>query len=88
MYRIIGRTEDGRVKVIKKTSIGEFQWWTDRTTNVSWYSSTGTSSLLYTALNGSSFLENTTYVPSGWEDLIADTSWKYGDNAAGTGCAG
>ena len=31
-------------------------------------------------INGSSFLSNTTYVPSGWSDKIATTTWKYGDN--------
>ena len=79
MYRMIGITEDGRIKVIKKTSIGEYQWWTDYTTNVPWYSETGNKSLIYTALNGGEFLDNISYVPSGWSDLIADTSWKYGD---------
>ena len=79
MYRIIGVTEDGRLKLIKKTSIGEYQWWTDFTTNVPWYQETGNRSKLYTALNGSDFLGNNEYVPSGWDELIADTSWKYGD---------
>ena len=75
MYRIIGVNEDNQLKVIKMTDLPDaMQWWTDYTTDVPW-----TSSLIYSNINGSSFLNNTTYVPNDtWKNKIADTNWKHG----------
>ena len=78
MYRIMGITEDGRMKVLKKTTIGIYQWWPEKREDVRWYSSTGNSSLLYTALNGNDFLESETFIPGEWENYIEDTEWKSG----------
>jgi len=79
MYRIIGITEAGLVKVIKKEALeNTMQWWTSEA-DVPWYAEAGNKSLIYTNLNGSEFLENKTYVPDGWENKIADVAWKYGN---------
>ncbi|MBQ8901635.1 MAG: hypothetical protein IJY87_01040 [Bacilli bacterium] len=75
MYRIIGIKENGQMKLIKKEALNsELQWWSDYETDVTW-----PNSLIYDAINGSSFLTNTTYVPNGWESKIATIDWKYGD---------
>ena len=75
MYRIIGIQENGQMKLIKKEALNStVQWWSDYTTDVTW-----PNSLIYTTLNGNDFLLNETYVPTGWENKIATTTWKYGD---------
>ena len=75
MYRIIGVNSSGQVKLVKKETLNStLQWWSDMYTNKTW-----PSSLIKSAINGSSFLTNTTYVPSEWESKIATTTWKYGD---------
>ena len=76
IYRIIGIASDGRIKVMKNYALeSTMQWYSNYTTNITWPNST-----LYSSINGSSFLTNTSYVPNGWEDKIEDTIWKYGDN--------
>ena len=76
MYRIIGINSSGQLKLIKKEALNStMYWWSDYTTNKTWPDST-----IKTNINGSSFLSNTAYVPSGWGDKIATTTWKYGDN--------
>jgi len=76
MYRIIGINEDGKLKLIKKEALNStMEWWSDYLTNKTWPDST-----ISININGSSFLNNTTYIPNGWSDKIAVTSWKYGDN--------
>ena len=74
MYRIIGKTENNQLKLIKKEALNTaYAWNTANVKNVKWNEST-----LYSGLNGSFFLTNTAYVPSGWENRIANTAWKYG----------
>ena len=76
MYRIIGISSDGQLKLIKKEALNDRRYWNSSTvTDIAWSSSD-----LYKGLNGSYFLSNTTYVPSAWSSKIATTSWKYGDN--------
>ena len=64
LYRIIGITSDNSIKVIKYSPVGPYKWH-----NSNAYSPWISSALLQT-LNSSSFLSNTTYVPSGWGDKI------------------
>ncbi len=75
MYRIIGINSSGQLKLIKKEALNSSMAWHSSNTNTTWPNST-----IYSNLNGSSFLSNTKYVPSGWSSKIATTSWKYGDN--------
>ena len=63
------------MKLVKKEALNTaYVWNTNKTEDIEWPDSE-----LYTGLNGSYFLTNTTYVPSGWSDRIATVSWKYGD---------
>ncbi|MBQ7031932.1 MAG: hypothetical protein IJN13_06200 [Bacilli bacterium] len=83
MYRIIGIQENGQMKLIKKEALNTgVQWWSDYTTDVTW-----PNSLIYKHINDTentnNYLNNTTYVPTGWESKIATTSWKYGDTTDG-----
>lgn len=74
MYRIIGQNENNQYKLIKKEALNTaYAWNTNVAVSANWANST-----LYNGLNGSYFLTNTDYVPSGWEDRIANTTWKYG----------
>ena len=76
MYRIIGINSSNQLKLIKKEALNSEMYWHNRSsTNATW-----PDGRLYSNLNGSTFLTNTTYVPSGWSDKIATTTWKYGDN--------
>ena len=74
MYRVIGINSSNQVKLVKAYSLERMQWYTDHTTNITW-----PNSIIYKNINGSSFLTNTTYVPSGWSSKIATYSWKYGE---------
>ena len=79
MYRIIGINSSGQVKLIQSNVIYTNTGWKYLdASNITWSNSD-----LYTGLNGSSFLTNTTYVPSGWGDRIETVEWKYGDLKAG-----
>jgi len=72
MYRIIGLNSNGQLKLIKKEALNtKYRWNSDS------YHLWNTSNL-YTNLNGSYFLNNTTYVSSAWSEKIATTAWKYG----------
>jgi len=75
MYRIIGINSLGQMKIIKKEALNNTLLWGENGRDRKWPDSD-----LYKGLNGSVFLDNTTYVPSGWSNKIATTTWKYGDN--------
>lgn len=82
MYRIIGIDTTGRMKIIKKEALDSTTVWSSSTNEWQY-------AQLYTNLNGSTFLNNTTFVPSGWSDKIATYTWNYGKqsdvlNKAGT----
>lgn len=51
------------------------RWANSYTSAVAW-----PNSLIYSNLNGSSFLKNITFVPSGWEEKIATVEWKHGSS--------
>ncbi len=89
MYRIIGVTIDGRLKVIKNTAIVEGSTnlflWNDVASNLNWVKGWA-----YDRLNGlvqygaaPSFVDSTQYPymsKSGdWYKKIDDATWKYGD---------
>ncbi len=76
MYRIIGiEVETGRVKVIKKEALDQtYQWYKDYDHDIKFPESD-----IYKAISGEDFLENSTYVPDGWENKISDNTWTYGD---------
>ncbi len=74
MYRIIGVFESGGtkyMKLIKKEAINSTYAWNDSNSDVDWGSST-----LYSVINGSTYLSNATYMPSGWSDRIANWTWR------------
>ena len=78
MYRIIGVFEgtDGNqhLKLISLEQLGRYAWNADYLTDVNWESST-----LYTGLNGSYFLTNTTYdylQNNTWLNKIEDWTWN------------
>ena len=81
MYRIIGINSSGQLKLIKKEALNTgYFWYHVYASNLPW-----NDSHLFKGLNGISggnysnlFIGNSTYMPSGWSDKIADTSWKYG----------
>ena len=75
MYRIIGIDTSGRMKLIKKEALDTSLRWSP-TTNEWAYATT------FTSLNDSTFLTNTTFVPSGWSDKIATITWKYGKQSS------
>ena len=75
MYRIIGIFKDSNrkyhVKLIKKRSLGSYAWHSSNSSYTSWEKSN-----LYNGLNGSYFLNNTTYVPNEWKDKIENWTWS------------
>ncbi len=74
MYRIIGVFESGGtkyMKLIKKEALNTAYKWNDSNSDVDWGSST-----LKTNLNGTLFLTNATYMPSGWSDRIKNWTWN------------
>ena len=77
MYRIMGINSSNQLKLIKKEALNSAIAWHSISNG---YDTTWPNSTLYSSINGSTFLTNTTYVPSGWSDKIATTTWKYGDN--------
>ena len=75
MYRIIGIDKSNRFKVIKKEALNTgYRWYSNYTTDIKWPQSE-----VYSQINGSAFLTNSTYMPSGWADKIETVNWKYGD---------
>ena len=83
MYRIIGVNTSGQMKLIKKEALNTAYSWSTKCSSVQdWPDEIVTNwsnSNLYEGLNGSYFLTNSNYVPSGWENRIATVNWKYGD---------
>jgi len=75
MYRVIGVNSSGQVKIIKMELLDAFRWYVDNTETITWPLSEA-----YTNINGSSFLTNISYVPSGWYNAISTINWKYGSN--------
>ena len=75
MYRIIGIDTSGRIKIIKKEAMDSSAAWSNSSSN---YTNQWGSASLFTAINGSTFLTNTTYVPSGWSSKIETYTWYYG----------
>ena len=76
LYRILGITEEGQVKLLKETVLPNSSYWASNGDRA-WPNSTA-----YAQVNGGMFLIGTSYVPSGWEEKIATMPWKYGDSRA------
>ena len=75
MYRILGITPEGQLKLVKKEALNTaYPWNEDDTKNITWAYSD-----IYNTINGSAYLNNTTYVSSSWLNKIEDTVWKYGE---------
>ncbi len=85
MYRIIGyatdnddettNTKKGQLKLIKKEALEEaMQWHYNYNDNINWFQSD-----LYNRITTSAYLQNSYYVPIGWENKIADHTWWTGD---------
>ncbi len=75
MYRIIGVTPEGRIKVIKKESLEDtYQWWDNTEGDISFLESN-----IYKAISSDKFLTNSSYIPKGWEEKIYNNTWTYGD---------
>ena len=74
MYRIIGINTSGQMKLIKKEALNTTYYW-NSSGSVAWpYSE------LFIGLNGSYFLDNSTYIPDeSWKNRIATFIWKYGN---------
>ncbi len=75
MYRVLGVFSDANgnnhVKLIKYKQLVSAKW-NDTNADVNWEDST-----LYASLNGSSFLTNTTYLPSStWSNKIVNWTWS------------
>lgn len=71
MYRIIGITEDGSLKVIKNTPLEDtMAWGASQTVLTTWPNSN-----IYTSLNGDGYLNNFSNMFKG---AIEETTWKYG----------
>ena len=75
MYRIIGvfadSNGDNHVKLIKEIQLQNYSWNTS-TSNTTWANSS-----LYSNLNGSVFLNNTTYIPNAtWNSKIENWTWS------------
>ena len=72
LYRIIGITSNGRMKLIKNKPLsGSFVWDSNSRSNITWPNSE-----LFSKLNGNEFLTN---LSSNWVDKIVLTSWLYGN---------
>ena len=84
MYRIIGyatadddntNTKKGQLKLIKKEALEEaMPWHYNHNDNINWFQSD-----LYNRITTKEYLTNKYYVPSGWENKIADHTWWTGD---------
>ena len=79
MYRIIGIMPDGSLKVIKKTVLENkrYMWNGNYSVDIKW-----PESMIYTAINGEDFLNNSEYFTDQWQSKIVDTTWKYGSMAS------
>ena len=84
MYRVIGyaladddttETKKGQVKLQKKEALEQgYQWADGGNINTQW-----PNSLVYEAISGKDYLENSTYVPNDWKSKIATHRYFYGD---------
>ena len=75
MYRIIGVTPEGRLKLIKKEALEDtYKWWDNTEGDISFLESN-----IYKAISGDKFLTNSSYIPKGWEEKIYNNTWTYGD---------
>ena len=81
MYRIIGiEASTGRVKVIKKDALNSaVPWWDNHIDDREF-----PKSKIYETISGTDFLKNTDYIPAGWGEKIAQTTWIYGDMPSNT----
>ena len=71
MYRIIGINNDGDIKVLKNTSIGDMVWGNVHNVDTKW-----NESVIYQNINGASFLNNETYIPNNtWKSVIVKKNW-------------
>ncbi len=68
MYRIIGVTPEGQLKLIKETALIAMK-------EPEWDYSTST---MKNSINGSDFLTNSDYLSKVWQDLIVSHNWLYG----------
>ncbi len=76
MYRIIGITSNGEIKLIKNKALAStYQWHRDWTSKRAWDQSD-----LYKNINGTIFLTN---LLSGWQDKIMKYTWPQGDITSG-----
>ena len=83
-YRIIGyataddettNTKKGQLKLIKKEALEEaMQWHYNSNDNINWFQSD-----LYNRITTKEYLTNKYYVPSGWENKIAEHIWWTGN---------
>ncbi len=78
MYRIIGITKDGKIKLIKKTGLDKLMRFGNNNQDIKWPESE-----IYKNINGNDFLNNEKYIPQNseinWLQKIEDTEWLYGD---------
>ncbi len=73
LYRIIGITSDGKIKLIMNNGLNDrqYQWSTGLKSTTKW-----PDSLIFSAINGGDFL---TGLNGGWQSKITEESWLYGD---------
>ena len=75
LYRIIGVTPDGKLKLIKKEALNwSYTWSNNMYSNTNWQFSN-----VYQAINGFDYLYNSYYIPSDWLNRIDYYNWIYGD---------
>lgn len=77
LYRVMGVNSSNQAVLIKNDVLEEQFYWTEHgsTSGQYWQDH---SNDVNAALNGSSFLYNTTYIPEGWRDKIVSRRWPYG----------
>ena len=82
LYRIIGITDTGEMKLIKKEALNDsIQWSTDNFADVKWPDTE-----IYKNLD-EIYLDNESYVPKNdnginWQEKMETKDWLYGDSAA------
>ena len=96
MYRILGIAEDGTMKLIKNEAMNSSgnatKQWNNKSAEADCVVNgvdicTWPDSTLYSGINGSYYLTNTStvYVPTGWADKIQTVNWKYGNITTSSG---
>lgn len=81
LYRIIGVNEDNEIKIILNSRLLNYYWHSEDQ-NIEWPNSYPFLSVNQTfpdLINGKLSEGAPKYYYDGWEDLVVDTSWKYGD---------